>query len=399
MTLNIEVKGDPASIMATGYWLNRAKLVVDTAGTAAFGAGTTSVANWDGDAGDGFRVVMGRIGRAADGLATKTFSTGAALVTFGHQLQAVKNQMASARQIAVTGGLTTTATLIMDPGPAPQPPGTLPPDATPQQKTAHASAVSAGAAYAKKVAAYQKAGPIVTAARTAEQKAQRALGAGPLKDLATVTDIGVGATTGAAEAASKFRVNAAHFDALATRAARAVRPGSSLTSPANRADALRKLANFAILAEQNRVAAESSLLGRFGAAQPQWVKNLLQKPVSGGVPQPKPDVVKKAPKVGAQEPTWLRVTKGTVKVGGRVPLLGIGLAAVGVGLDIATGTDPVKAVVTGAAGVVGGVVGGAIGALAGFGVAGPPGAVVGGVVGGVVVGSVASEFAGSFFPE
>ncbi len=92
-----------------------------------------------------------------------------------------------------------------------------------------------------------------------------------------------------------------------------------------------------------------------------------------------------------------RVAKDGAKAGGRVPLVGIGLAAVGVGLDIASGTDPLKAVASGAAGVAGGVVGGVIGAAAGASIGGaitgpaaPVGAAVGGIVGGFIVGSVAS---------
>lgn len=388
MTLNIEVKGNPASIRATGYWLNQAKFAVDAAGTAAFGARADSTVNWGGDAGDGFRAVMTKLGGFADGLATKVNSTGAGLVTFGGELQVVKNQMASGRQVAVTGGLTTTATMIMPPGPAPQPAGTLPPNATPEQKSANASAVAAQTAYAKKVQAYKQAAAIVAGARRLEQTAQRKLGAGPLKDLATVTDLGVGAAVGASQVNSKLRVAYARFDSAATTAARLT--NNTTMSAAGRAQALRILADRAIQAEQYRVAAESNLVARFGATQPQWVKNLLQKPLVGGIPKDTPPPVRPTPPPGRALPGWLKVINGGVKLGRGIPLLGLGLAVAGVGIDIANGTDPGKAIASGAAGFAGGLLGGAIGAAAGFAVGGPVGAVVGGIGGGVLVGSVAS---------
>jgi hypothetical protein len=97
---------------------------------------------------------------------------------------------AAAKQVAVTGGLTTTATHIMPPGPAPQPAGTA----------------AARNAYVRKVAVYAKAAKAVTDARLYERRIQRGLAAGPLKDLATATDLGIGATVGAAATSSRLRM-------------------------------------------------------------------------------------------------------------------------------------------------------------------------------------------------
>lgn len=393
MTLNTVVKGNPVAIAAVGYWLNRAKAGVDIASTTSYGAGTSSTSTWTGGAGDGFRTVMSKLGGVADSVATKTGATGAGLLTFAGQLQAVENRMATARQVAAAGGLTLTATSILPPGPAPQEPGALPPNATPAQTSAYNRTAAVAAAYVSKQKAYASAASIVADARNDERTAQLKLVFGPLKDLVAVTDLGVGATTGAAQMSSTFRLTQAKLDTLATMKARV----ANMAGPARRALKLQELADAAIEAERFRVATEGNLVARFGARQPQWVKTMLTKPVVG--PPPAPRAIRVNPAPPSTPPTsTLTHLKNGAKALGRVPIAGLVLAGVGVGLDIADGTDPVKAIASGAAGVVGGVIGGAIGSSAGSAigtsVGGPPGAVVGGVigsvVGGVVVGSAAS---------
>ncbi len=168
--------------------------------------------------------------------------------------------------------------------------------------------------------------------------------------------IGVGAATGVAEAASVLRVNQTKkLDTTATILANAYKNAST---PESKAIKLNQLANAAIEAERFRVAAEGNLVSRFEARQPQWLNTMFTKPLVGGIPKPKARrLVPKPP--GPKPSAWLRAKDGA-KALGRVPLIGIGLAALGVGLEIASGTDPVKAVASGAAGVVGGVVGGVL---------------------------------------
>lgn len=356
MTINTVVKGDVDGIRNFGLAINAAGRRLIGASDDAASAGTTSTSSWIGGAGEGFRMVMSKLDGFADGLATKAGATGAGIVVFAGDLQGVRTHIAGARQVAKNGGLTLTATSILPPGPAPRQPGALPPNATPEQTTAHGNAVTAANAHAKKVKAYLDAGKMVTSAHTNERAAQLKLGAGPLKDLASMTDIGVGAVTGVAEAASVLRVNQTKLDTMATIAANAYKNAST---PEKRAIKLKLLANAAIEAERFRVAAEGNLVSRFGARQPQWPKTMLTKPLVGGIPKPQARrLVPKAP--GPKPSAWLRAKDGA-KALGRVPLVGIGLAALGVGLAIASSTDPVKAV---ASGVAGAAVGAATGAAA-----------------------------------
>lgn len=100
MPLNIEVKGDPASIRGTSGWLRSTSGSVDHCGTEVRGARTESEGGWTGTAGDGFRRVMGEVRTAVDELASDLHGTAGALDRHADDLDTVKSQMAQARGIA-----------------------------------------------------------------------------------------------------------------------------------------------------------------------------------------------------------------------------------------------------------------------------------------------------------
>ncbi|HEY0541633.1 MAG TPA: WXG100 family type VII secretion target [Actinoallomurus sp.] len=386
MTIDIEVKGDPTALRTTASWLGTAGGTVHTAGTQVYGARADSTAGWHGRAADGFRGAMTHIGGKIDQLTGKMTATGAALTAHAASLDTVRSRMTMARQVAVDGGLTVTATAIMPPGPAPAAPGTLKPNATAAERTAHANATAAQNAYVSQVRAYQQAGQIVTGARTTETTSQRNL-LGSLSsqfDWTMALDTGGSVIAFGIERGSKFRVDERHLANLATRAARL--STSTHLSSAQRLDAVAKFAKYSVAAQEARAATENNLLHRFSARLPQWAKTGLTFTAGGRAPAPTAGGLR--PSGPAPANTALKVAKYATKIGGKVPVVGVAITAVGVGVDIANGEDPTKAVVSGAAGLVGGIAAGAaIGAIGG-----PVGALIGGIVGGVLASGAVDYF-------
>ena len=150
MPLDIEVKGDPASIRAIAGWLGTASASVDDSGAKVRRTRGESETGWLGSAGDGFRTVATRVAAKVAELATDLGGTRDALNAHAGDLDAVKAEMARARGIASAAGLATTETMIFEPGPAPAAPTPLPTDrpATAGEQQAHAAASQTQAAHA-----------------------------------------------------------------------------------------------------------------------------------------------------------------------------------------------------------------------------------------------------------
>lgn len=375
MPLNIEVKGDPASIRETSRWLRSTSGSVDDCGTQVHGARTQSEDGWTGPAGGGFRLVMSKVGGKVDGLSGDMSATAGALNTHADDLDTVKSRMSQARQIASDAGLTTTATSIAEPGPAPAEPTPLPTDRAPTsaERQAHSAATDAASAYSRKVKAYHDAGKVVNDARKKETDSQNVL----IKFLEgqvekapfTITDFATGLAGAVAARTSKYRADAARYASKAQRAANildsARRGGRGPASATWRRAAFLHAKNSVNAAESARKAT-ATRLARAVDKLPVWARKGLTANLDAGVKRTTPVLGKALP--------VLR----------RVPYVGAAITVAGIGYDISQGKDPVQSTVSGVSSFAAGA---AVGAMIG----GPVGLVAGAVVG-AGVGFVVDEW-------
>jgi uncharacterized protein YukE len=317
MPIDIKIEGNPDSIRATARWL-RGTLSegIHDATTQVHAARTNTEADWTGEAADGFRSKMATGGQQADDLAGDADTAGQSFERYADDLQTAQTRMARAKQIAIDGGLQVTDTQILDPGPAPANPGTLPADATPAQQTAHGDAVKATQLHAKQVAAFNAASTEANGAKS---------------DLSFARDT---------------------FKNISDEVTK---------KPYFQAAALAD-ATFAASAAQRfstRLAADARIAGNLAA------KAGVPGAVYRGVPG---SDVGRALRTQAGANQWAaRAAKGAKVArafGGRLPLIGTGVAVVSAGYDIAHGKPPGKAVVSTAAGIGAGIaVGAAVGSV------------------------------------
>src|ERR1700741_4827613 len=158
MTIDTKIDGDPESIRGAARWMRGTLSTgVHDCTTQIYAARTNSEAEWTGEAGDRFRAKMTSGGGKADTLSADADRAGQSMEVFADDLQTARTRMGRAREIAAGGGLTLPDPQILDPGPAPAAPGTLAADASPEEATAHQSAVNAQNAHARQVVAYNEA--------------------------------------------------------------------------------------------------------------------------------------------------------------------------------------------------------------------------------------------------
>lgn len=123
MPLNIFVSGNPGSVRATAEAVRQLATGVEDNATGWHQARSRSEADWEGQAGDGFRAKAGTTARDADALDQLFLGINRALTAFADDLTTVKARMDQARQVGTGGGLKMMgSTLILEPGPMPLPP-------------------------------------------------------------------------------------------------------------------------------------------------------------------------------------------------------------------------------------------------------------------------------------
>jgi hypothetical protein len=340
MPIDTKIEGDPDSVRAAGQWLSAtlAEGIHDCT-TKIHAARTTTETDWTGPGADGFRAKMASGGKQADELAADAKRAGQSFQRYADDLHTAQIRMGRARDIATEGGLKVTDTQILDPGPAPQNPGTLPADATPQQHSDHADAVKAQQAHAKQVTAYahaqaeaKEANAIWKYAKDTWKNMSDEVTQKPLFQAAALADASFAASA-AERYSSRLAGRARIFDGLARKATSRL-PGAVYRGVPG-SDAGRAL--------------------RDGAAAERW-----------------------ATRAG-------RGARFAGRFGGKLPVIGTGVSVVSTGYDIANGKPPGKAVVSTAAGVGAGIAAGAaIGSVV------PVAGTAVGAVGGAVVGWAAS---------
>ncbi|SFE07516.1 hypothetical protein SAMN04487819_107226 [Actinopolyspora alba] len=194
-----------------------------------------------------------------------------------------------------------TDTKIFDPGAAPAAPRELPADATPQQARAHDAAVSAQQAHEQRTAAYaearQEADKSHSLLRDAKKYVEKYWSDLWNKRYIHATDFTNGVVGG-----------------LVAR-------------------------NTSIMrAEANRLDAEAR------TAESRYLKS------PGGSTEAEFQTRQQMAKASQAEDTRIRASRFARRVGGKLPVIGLGITAAGIGYDIHTGKPPGKAVFSGLAG-------------------------------------------------
>lgn len=385
MSLNTEVKGDPDSVRETVAWLKaRSGGAQDTA-TQVYGARGMSESSWEGEGGGAFRSAMTQAGDRIDTDADDLKKTAGALDTHADDLHTVRSRMQQAREIAADAGLKVDGHVIHEPGPAPSsgtaPSGTSLSEASPLssdiatgQPQIHQPATDAQAAHAAKVKAYTEASKVVSDASSKLTDSQSVLikflkGYGD-KAPFNIADISTGLAGAVAGRTSSYREAARAMDPSIERAARYAKNWKANPFAQARADSLeieRRLAKQANLDK-----AIETRTARMVDKLPSRTKRLLTAKVGGSLADNANSIASP-------------VLRNSTKVLGNLPVVGAGITAGGVGLDIGQGEDPAKAITSGASSYV-------AGSLATAGVAAAGGPVGWGVAAGAVV-SVGVGFA------
>ena len=350
MPVDTEITGSPASVEAAADWLRSTlgKAVASSADALA-AARSTAASDWQGETGSAFASTMGSAVGRADALASAASGVAGALDAFASRLASLQNRMADIRGTAQGAGLTVSAYLVEDPGPGPANPGAPPTGPiSPDAASAYESAVAAWNDHQDKVRAYNRA----------------AADAGAVwADLATATQgladeyrglEGPDWVLNASDIAGGFAGAVMEYNASALR---------------GWADYERNLSRGYL----DRIRANPG--GFSNADLDYW-----------------DDVARNADDIAGTADDLERTAKGfPLKAGGA-------LAVAGIGLDIASGEDPVQAVASGGGGFLASVAAGAgAGAVVGTfvpipGVGTAAGAVVGAGVGLFTSGAIDSLF-------
>lgn len=346
MPLNTKVEGSSADMRAMAQWLSKVGEKIHTAGTHAHQARSSSEEAWTSEAGESFRGAMSRMGPKIDDVATDHGAMCRELNKHADNLDTVKKRIEQARQHAREAGLEVHGDQIMEPGPEPTPPAPLPSDkpATPEQKQVHAAGTQAQAAYARKVQAYQECSQTIVDARNLENSSLGVLNrflSGLLeKSPFHVSDISTGLAGAVAARTSSYRAAAtaiAQSGKLEWAERLMKSPNLGLQHQA-RAAAIHATHSVNMKEANNKAVATRTA---------QWVdklgprtKRVLQANLNGKI---NPNTVGN------------KVLRGATKVGSKLPVVGLGITALGVGYDTAiAGKDPTTSIASGAGGYLAG---------------------------------------------
>ena len=304
MPINTKIEGSPDSVRQAAAWLKSSLSAgVHDATTQVHQARTNSEAGWSGAASEAFRGRMTTVAQGGDDLAGDAATTGTKFDSYADSMQTAQAGMQRAKQIALQGGLTVNGDVIEDPGAAPTVPQSLPADgsATPQQVQGFNEGQQAVADHQRKVQAFGQAQQEADRANGVMAAAKEVLG-GSVKDL---TD--------------KKYVHAAEF--VNENAGRLVEKHvSTLKGEAGR------LRDEAKVAESRYLKAP----GGSDEARFQTETQMAKNAAADGLEKDAASVAR--------------------RVGSKIPVVGLGITALGIGYDIHEGKPPGKAIISGLAG-------------------------------------------------
>jgi hypothetical protein len=348
--IHTSIAGSAVQVQAVADWVGSSLTpAVAGYGTAFVAVRRTASAEWDGEAGDGFRAVATTIVDRSDEVEVAARDTSTAFTAYASALRTAQDRMSALRSSAAAAGLQLSPESILEPGRAPLVPARPANDdnATTAQIRAYDAAVVAHNAHAALVSRYNAAvdevGPIVAD----YQAALDALGAFVVKTVAWTS--WVDAAVIATEQTFKRYLSGTR-DYVAN------------------------------LQQSARLAEEAYLRSAGGSAEAQF-----QERLRAAASNQADEVARHADDLSAGRLARL--------FGGKLPVVGTIVTVAGIGYDVSTGTSPSSAVVGGVMGAVG-----AAGAVAL--VSGPVGWVaVAGVVGGVAVGMGAQWMWENWVPD
>lgn len=160
MPIHTEIEGTPSQVRSVATW-TRSTLATatgsyaDTVTTVRRDAGS----DWEGDASDAFRTVMGRLVTRADDVEAAAHEVATELDAFADALETAQNGLAAIRSTAAASGLRLTPTQVLEPGSPPWVPARPPDDgsATTGQIASYDAAVHAHNEHVALVVAYNAA--------------------------------------------------------------------------------------------------------------------------------------------------------------------------------------------------------------------------------------------------
>jgi hypothetical protein len=325
--INTKIEGSPDSIRQAATWLRSSlQAGVHDCASQVYQARTHAESGWRGETSSAFRGKMTTAAQGSDVVATDSGQLSQSFDLYADGLHTAQAGMRRAKEIAHQGGLTVNGDTIEDPGPAPSAPQSLRTDGstTPRQVQDHNAAVQAGQDYQKKVEAFNQA----------KGEADRA------------NDILGGARKTAEDfwkdLSSKKYVHATNF-----------------TNGV--AGDLIKLHRSILTKESSR------LLDEAKTAEGRYLKS------PGGSAEAKfQERIRLAKTMGASDLEAEAASVGR-RFASKIPIIGWGITAAGIGWDIHNGKPPGKAIFAGVAGTAGAMlaasaVGGPVGLAAGVGV-------------------------------
>lgn len=178
MSIETRITGDPDTVARAARWLDDdLHRAVDRAADTLRDARPRG--GWEGLSADGFSRWAETSAATTDKVARRIDRAGRELASYATALRRAQADMQKIRAAARTAGLRVDGYVVVDPGPGPADPGRLP-AATPGLKIP----LTAVAAHAEAVAAFEAHGDLVRAYRAAEEDAQEVR-----DDLAEAVDV------------------------------------------------------------------------------------------------------------------------------------------------------------------------------------------------------------------
>lgn len=307
MPIDTSMEGNPDSIRQAANWLKSSlQAGIHDCASQVYRARTRAESGWHGDASSAFQDKMTNAARGSDVVATDSGALAQSFESYAADLHTAQAGMERAKEIAQQGGLKINGAVIEDPGAAPTTPQELPTDGslTSEQIQQNHQAVQAVADHQRKVAAFN-------AARAEADRAN-----GILNNAEKVAEEYWRDLSG------KTYIHATDF----TNAA---------------AGELIKM-NKSILKKES-----ARLLDESKTAETRYLNS------SGGSPEAKfQEELRLSKTMAASELESEAVTIGR-RFASKIPIIGWGIAAAGIGYDIHDGKPPGKAIFSGVAGTLG----------------------------------------------
>lgn len=353
MTIDTRIEGDPDGIRTASQWMkNNLASSVDQTVTEMRAARDDAATGWQGGAGPAFQSRMDTGGQKADSLRTDIETAANSLAVYADDLDDAQQGMARTRQMAVDAGLTVVDDQIQPPGAGPTLQA-IPTDgtATPTQVQAYEEGLAASRAHQAKVDAYQLAQRQADGYWSAHNAA-KGIARNMWDDL-----------YGKAFLQAGDLVNGAVVGGLVAKHR-----------------SILKAQSAALLDDSKRLA-EHYLKTPGGTAQSRYLNNASWKKFLEA-----DELARRAPNAGA-------------RIAGKIPVIGLGITAAGIGYDIHQGKPVGKAVISGVGGAAAAMAAGAaIGTLIPIPVVGTVGGAVAGLIIGVGV-SGALDYAYDGLPQ